>query len=743
MHDNASALHQLCEQVGIASGYRDTWEREHETSDETRLALLRAMGVINEASEAAAAMRDRRDRESRRRLPAVCVRREDELPYLWEIGCGEETAKQALRWTLALENGETRSGETSLDELQLMVLHETDGQRRVKMVFKWHEPLPSGYHRFRLEPADAGGEAAAMTLIIVPARCYMPPGLEDGTRVWGPALQLYAVRSGRNWGIGDFTDLRNAVELMAGAGAGVVGVNPLHALFPHDPGHISPYSPSSRAYLNPLYIDIEGIPGYNGCPEARDLVAEPRFQARLRALRSAQFVDYPGLSNAKLEVLRTVYQAFRAHDLRDATPRAAAFSRFLAEGGEPLLQFALYHALQEDFHARDAAIWGWPVWPEPFRNPAAPAVRAFLESHRERVEFHAWLQWIADEQLAACGQRSRELGLTVGLYLDLAVSIARAGAEAWAWQDLYATAATIGAPPDAFNLRGQDWGLPPMVPERLTESAYAPFIATLRANMRHAGALRIDHVMGLARLYWVPRGATPGEGAYVGYPVRDLLGILALESQRNRCMVIGEDLGTLPEGLDAQLTSANVLSCRLLLFEKEPGATFKPPAAYPRQALAAATTHDLPTLKGFWQGHDLDVRAHLNLYPSDVLRRQQVEERARDRARLLAALEREGLLPAGVSIHPASAPEMTPGLALAIHAYLARSPAQLMTVQMEDVLGQLEQVNLPATSGEYPNWQRKLPLDLDVWVSDARVRAFTELLCGERSGSDRAAVPRR
>lgn len=737
MSDAGNDLQRLCDHVGIAAEFKDIWGQTHSASDATRFALLEAMGVIADESGVAAALAERERWGWQRGLPAVAVFREDAQAYRWEICFDEGAATRAVRWTLALETGETRSGEVRASELQRIAYHEIGGVRYTKAAFEWRERLPAGYHRFSLERLHAGAPVA-MTLIITPARCFLPPGLGEGGRVWGAALQLYAVRSGHNWGIGDFTDLKNALEISARAGAGIVGLNPLHALFPHNPGHISPYSPSSRLYLNPLYLDVEAIPEFAECEAVRNLIAEPQLQARLRALRSAELVDYPGLAEAKLGALRVLYHHFREKHQLAGTPRGAAFARYFSEGDEPLLRFALYHALQERFHAEDTDVWGWPVWPEPYRDPAAPAVHEFLDANRERVEFYAWLQWLAEEQLAACGQRSLELGLTVGLYQDLAVSVDRAGAEAWAWQDLYAESVSVGSPPDEFNLHGQNWGLPPIIPERLAESAYAPFIATLRANMKHSGALRVDHVMGLMRLYWVPPGASPRDGAYVRYPLEDLLGILALESHRNRCMVIGEDLGTLPEGLADHLKAAGVLSYRLLLFEKEADGSFKAPAAYPDQALAAASTHDLPTLKSFWLGHDLDLRARLNLYPSDELRTQQAVERAQDRTRLLVALEREKLLPAGMTIHPVSAPEMTPELALAIHVYIARSRAQLMMVQMEDVFGQLEQVNLPATTDQYPNWQRKLPLNLEDWEADAHVKALAEALRQERGTGARA-----
>jgi len=724
---NGSALDRLCALEGIAPDYFDIWGKRHRPADETRIALLKGMGILADAAGIGAALRIREERHWRRALPPVAVLREEALPYRWEICCEERHCGRLHRWSLALESGETRNGEFRPGELPQLGGREIDGTRYLKVVFEWRERLPLGYHHFTLQ-LPGGATPAVLTLIIAPGRCYTPPALQGAGRVWGPALQLYALRSGRNWGIGDFTDLRNAIEFAGGAGAGIVGVNPLHALFPHNPDHVSPYSPSSRVYLNVLYLDVEAVPEFAGCETARAALAAPEFQARLRALRAMELVDYRGLAQAKLWALHAIYQHFRERHLLPGSGRGEAFLAWQRAGGESLLRFALFQALQEDFHARDENVWGWPMWPEPYRDPAAPQVHAFLEANRVRVEFYAWLQWLAEEQLAACGRRARELGLGVGLYQDLAVSVDRAGAETWAWQSVYSESTSIGSPPDDFNLNGQNWGLPPPVPKALTESAYAPFVATLRANMRHAGALRVDHVMGLMRLYWIPPGAKPAGGAYVHYPFQDLLGVLALESTRNRCLVIGEDLGTVPDAVREALAPLGVLSYRLLLFERETDGGFKAPAAYPAQALAAASTHDLPTLKSLWSGHDLDLRARLGLYPSDEQRARQVVERAQDRARLLVALEREGLLPPGATVHPVSVPEMTPELALVIHVFIARSASRVAMVQMEDVLGQLEQVNLPATGAEYPNWQRKLPLNLEEWAADTRVAALTEAL---------------
>ncbi len=372
------------------------------------------------------------------------------------------------------------------------------------------------------------------------------------------------------------------------------------------------------------------------------------------------------------------------------------------------------------------------LWPEPYRDPGAQVVAQFYRDNLTRVEFYEWLQWQCDRQLQAAGSRAYELGLGVGLYGDLAVSIDRGGAEAWANQDLYALRAGVGAPPDDYSPAGQNWGLPPPIPERLRTTGYAPFIATLRASMRHVGALRVDHVMGQMRLYWIPDGMPNAQGAYVHYPLHDLLGILALESQRNQCMVIGEDLGTVPDQMRQAMHDYGVLSYRLLYFERRDDGDFKAPGEYPAGALVAASTHDLPTLTGFWAGRDLQLRLELGLYPNQETHQQQILERAQGRARLLLALQREELLPAGTSLDPAASPEMTPDLMRAVHAYLARTQAKVLMVQLEDVLGVLDQVNVPGTTEQYPNWRRKLPVELERWPGDERFPALCAAIAAQR-----------
>jgi len=711
------ALERLCAIHGIAPDFYDIWGQRHQVSGANLRALLDALGVrAGTAHEVEAAVNAAELERLRCALPPVIVVREDAGPWSLRLNLAADAARDALSWRLTEENGACHAGAFDSAHVSIVETANRDGESFAGRDVALAVAAPCGYHRLAI--LRNGATLGETTFIIVPARCYRAPQVDHDGRIWGAAVQLYAVRSERNWGMGDFTDLAALLAYWGARGADIVGVNPLHALFPHNPEHASPYSPSSRCFVNVLYLDVEAVADFGECEEARSQLRTPEFQARLKALRDADLVDYAGVAAAKLPMLKRCFAHFRSQHLARATPRAIAFRAFQSAQGAALRRHALFEALQEHFHGEDAQVWGWPVWPEAYRDPSAPEVARFAQSRSERVEFYEYLQWQSDLQLEAAERRSRELGLGVGLYQDLAVSVDRGGAEAWASQDLYAIAASVGAPPDDFNLRGQDWGLPPLAPERLRAAAYAPFVATLRVNMRHAGALRIDHVMALARLFWVPRGGEPRDGAYVRYPFEDLVGIVALESHRNRCMVIGEDLGTVPDEVRATLARVGVLSYRVLLFERQHSGEFKGPAEYPADALVTAATHDLPTLAAYWEGGDLALRQELGLYPTEEVRQAQASGRAEDRARLLRALEREGLLPEGASADPASLPRMTRALMLKIHAFLARSRARVLVVQPEDVLQAREQVNMPGTTSEYPNWRRKLPLALERWPAD-------------------------
>lgn len=733
----SEALARLALLHGIAPDYRDVWGNERRAPETTLRALLGALGVAAKSDAEVDATLAREHVAARAAgLPAAIVARES-APVRVTLAAPSSMRNEDLRWQLTEESGRHVDGAWPASDAQF----DRAGNRSTEEC-SWvlpHVP-PPGYHRLTVRSATA--VVGETLLIVAPARCYQPPALCAGDRIWGVAAQLYGVRSQRNWGIGDFTDLGAMMEVSAGRGADIVGVNPLHALFPLRPSEASPYSPSSRLFLNTLYLDVAAVADVDESPAARESVASAGFQAELKRLRAAELVDYAGVATAKARVLALAYQHFCAAHLARESERGKDFHQFCAAGGSALKMQALFDALAEHF---GPACRGWQDWPEPYRDPESDSVARFAAEHADRLAYHQYLQWQAELQLARVRARSSELGLEVGLYVDLAVSVDRSGAESWANQRLYAVEASIGAPPDAYNLAGQNWNLPPLAPARLRDAAYAPFIATLRASMRHAGALRIDHVMGLMRLFWIPPGAKPTEGAYVYYPRDDLLGILALESQRHRCLVIGEDLGTVPEALREALAAAGVLSYRVLYFERDSAGDFLPPAAYPTQAVVTASTHDLPTLIGWWEGRDLALRAEAGLFPSEASRAAQLAERSADRERLLRALAREGLLPAGVAERPDSAVEMSAQLAQALQVALARTPALVQVVQLEDALGSHEQANLPATVDEHPNWKRKLPVPAEEWPALPRWLALTEALREARPRSSaraRSPAPR-
>jgi (1->4)-alpha-D-glucan 1-alpha-D-glucosylmutase len=723
-----SPLQQLADLAGIVAEYHDIWGTPHATSDHSRRGLLKAMGIACDSDEdIAASLATWHVRHWLQRLAPVQVVPVGQSVRV-RLHLPQSEMAIRLNWTLHLEDSlSQQQGSVLPTELPLLESTEFDGEPWQALMLELPAIDVPGYHRLQI------GERK-LSLIVHPPRCHQP--LRDDERVWGLSLQLYGVRSRRNWGVGDFSDLRELSVWGAQAGANLIGVNPLHALFPHNPRHASPYSPSSREFLNTIYIDVEAVPDFTTCGGARLIVEADDFQARLNALRNVEMVDYASVAQLKAIVLERVYRHFRKNHLQTETERGRGFRAFQAEGGSDLARFALYLALQEMLYAQDANCWGWPVWPEIYRDTNTPEVAAFAEAQVERVEYFQYLQWLAAEQLEAAGTAAKQHGMRVGLYQDLAVGVDLGGADTWANRDLYAIGARIGCPPDDFSLMGQDWGLPPWIPERLREQAYAPFIAMLRANMRGAGALRLDHVMGLMRLYWAPPNEDARSGAYLNYPMADLLGILALESTRNNCLIVGEDLGTVPDAIRGALHDLGVLSYRLFYFERHWGqdnhAAFKHPHEYPQQALVAGSTHDLPTLSGFWQGADIELRTQLGLYPTDEQRTHQIEERARDRGRLLGTLAQTGLLPEGMSTDPAQVPEMTPALLCAIQQFLARTPSKLLMLQAEDLLNQRDQANLPGTVEQHPNWQRKLRLDIESWSDDNDIRAITGALSAER-----------
>jgi 4-alpha-glucanotransferase len=723
-------INRLCELAGILPDYYDIWGGRHEATEATKHALLTAMG-FKDATETDLDARIGRIEAAawQETLPPVQIAQTGQpTEVTWRPS--EQEAGLVHTWQLTLEDGSTLTGQARAADLPQSGSHTVGDKTAIAVRLTLPALDRLGYHNLTIGLGD--DVSASCMFINCPATAYTPPFFANGNRIWGLAIQLYGVRTRRNWGLGDYADLRLALDWAADSGASLIGLNPLHALFPHNPQHCSPYSPSSRQFNNVLRISVEAIPEFAECVEARDRASTPAFQARLDELRKAEFVDYQGVADTKYPVLAMLFSHFRSRHLANGTARAQAFLDYRKQGGEDLRLFALYHAMQDHFFNLDNALWGWPVWPTSYQTPDTPEVARFAAEHAERVEWHMWLQWLVDEQLTAAKAHAQARGLAIGLYQDLAVGVDKSGAETWMHRDMYALDCRVGCPPDDFNLLGQDWGLPPWIPHKLRAAAYRPFIAMLRANMKYAGALRVDHVMGLMRLYWIPPGMKGDAGAYLAYPFADLLAILALESHRNQCVIVGEDLGTVPDEVRHALQERGVLTYRLFYFERQQDGHFMPPAWYPEQALVAASTHDLPTLAGYWRGRDIEVRTELGLFPSEAVRNNQIVSRSEDRVRLLADLAREGLLPEGMSTNPDDMPELPPALLRAVLRYVARTPSRIALVQAEDMLGQVEQANLPGTVDEHPNWRRKLRLELERWRDDADCQAVVACMAAER-----------
>ncbi len=697
---STSTLHRLAAHIGVEKGYVDALGTRRELSDEQLRTTLAALGLAVQTEEdAARSLRACEEAPWRRALASVQVVSSAPWPAGVPVTLPAESAS-LLHWRLEQEGGSVHSGTAEWSALPLLAEGSLDGSRVERRLLDLQIELPEGYHRLTLREGSA-----QMSLIIAPPRCYAGPANPS----WGLAVQLYGLRREDDWGIGDFGSLALLAETAAALGAHFIGLNPLHALFPCDPGKFSPYSPSSRSWLNILYIDVAAVPELQDSTEALRHIAEPEFQERLARLRAAELVDYPGVTRAKLEVLELIWENFIAHHLdhREAQP-GRAFSDFVQKGGASLWKFALFEALAEHFVKEGkGAFWG--NWPEPYRDPTSTEVAEFAEQQRDRVLYWAWLQWQADRQLGAAAAACRTAGMKIGLYVDLAVGADSGGAEAWGDPELLVRGASAGAPPDLWNMLGQDWGLPPWNPIVLRNRGYRPFIELLRANMKHAAALRLDHIMALMRLYWVPAGAKADAGGYVAYPFDDLLALLALESRRNNCIVVGEALGTVPEGFAERLQETGIFAYRLLYFERALDGEFRPPTAYPHASMVAITTHDLATLPGYWAGRDLQVKTELKLFPNEERRKQAFNERERDRRLLVEALEREGMLDTALALRAVSSEQVLPDFIEAAYHFLARSSAQLLTVQIEDALGLVEQANVPGTITEHPNWRRRLP----------------------------------
>ena len=703
MTEQQAGLTDLARRFGVATEYTDWTGRWVSVGEDTLIAVLAALGVPAATEDERAAALTAHDRQYwSRALPPTVVGRAGVETTLWV----HVTHGSAAHVWLRLEDGTVRSGVRQIDNFTPP--YDLDGRMVGEATFALPADLPLGYHRVHMRSGDQDTSTA---LIITPSWLGMPARL-GARRQWGLATQLYSVRSKGSWGIGDLTDLADlAVWAGSGYDAGYVLVNPLHATAPTKPMEPSPYLPTSRRFVSPLYLRVEAVVEY----------ADLRERRRVRKLRDAlrahtdklDAIDRDAVWKAKRRALKLVY------DVKRSAGRELRYQAFLAREGEALQAFATWCALAERYGA------DWHSWPEGVRHPDGDGIAGFAEKHGAAIDFHCWLQWQLDEQLAGAQSAAVRTGMSLGIMADLAVGVHPDGADAWAMQDVLALGVTAGAPPDEYNQLGQDWSQPPWRPDQLEEREYAPFRDLIATVLRHAGGVRIDHIIGLFRLWWIPKGVLPTEGTYVRYNHEAMIGIVALEAHRAGAVVVGEDLGTVEPWVRDYLRERGLLGTSILWFELErdgdPSAWRPLPAENWREyCLSSVTTHDLPPTAGYLAGDHVQLRDRLGLLTRPL--EAEMADDEREQAAWLAELRRVGLL--------GETETDTEQVVLALYRYLGRTPSRLLALALTDAVGDRRTQNQPGTTDEYPNWRVPLsdpsgrPMLLEDVFADPRAAAL-------------------
>ncbi|EHB47076.1 4-alpha-glucanotransferase [Mycolicibacterium rhodesiae JS60] len=698
-----ASLSELAHRFGVACEYHDWTGRLVAVGEATLVAALDALGIDAGTEEGRAAALSAQDvlYWSRSLPPTIIGRADIETSFWVHVNHGDP----AHVW-VRLEDGTVRSGVRQTDNWTPPF--DLNGRMVGEATFVLPADLPLGYHHVHLRSGD---REASTPLIITPAWLGLPARL-GARRTWGLATQLYSVRSKNSWGVGDLGDLAD-LAVWAGArhGAGYVLVNPLHAAAPTQPMEPSPYLPTSRRFTNPLYLRVESVPEFAFLPK-RGRVWKLRAAIQARA-RKVDTIDRDASWAAKRVALKAIYRVPRS------AGRQLAFEAFKEREGRALDDFATWSALAEKYGGN------WHEWPTALRHPASPEVLEFAQRHSSAVDFHRWLQWQLDDQLAATQSQAVRTGMALGIMHDLAVGVHPDGADAWALQDVLALGVTAGAPPDEFNQLGQNWSQPPWRPDQLEELGYQPFRDLIAAILRHAGGVRIDHIIGLFRLWWIPSGASPTAGTYVRYNHDAMIGIVALEAYRAGAVVVGEDLGTVEPWVRDYLRARGILGTSILWFERDNDGDRGPLHAerWRELCLSSVTTHDLPPTPGYLAGAHVRLRDELGL-----LTRPAEDELADDRAEQaawLAELRRVGLLGADPDEEQ---------VILGLYRYLARTPSRLLALALPDAVGDRRTQNQPGTTNEYPNWRVPLtgpdgsPMLLEDVLTDPRAQTLAAAL---------------
>ena len=724
----SSLIDQLVEYRGIESNYHDAWGRPTRIEPATKNKLLSAMGYpVDEPDLLLKQVQDSSNQTWLSVLnPVQVLRIEEHLQIVVRLPIELVTDDYVAK--VSTELGDVFEHQFVPIDGQLANVAHIEDIEFQEYLIDIPMQLPLGYHTLSIVIDD--DVLGSMRLIIAPSSCFKPKVLNAGEKVWGLSVQLYCLRSDHNWGIGDFSDLSFLVEKLAKQGAQFVGLNPIHALYPANADACSPYGPSSRRWLNFIYIDVTTLDGYQQ-DSTQAVVNDVSFQQQLQKARAADLVDYQLVTKLKLDALEKVFEYQNSQYLSKNTKLNKVFKAFVDDGGDSLQTLAVYDALQESLAAQQKTFSGWPVFPKEFSDFHNPAVKTFTKKHAKRVKFFLWLQWQAALQLEMVNQVAQKSNMLIGLYRDLAVGVSEGSAEIWGNKALYCTEASVGAPPDILGPLGQNWGLPPMDPEKLFEQQYQPIIEMFDANMRATGALRIDHVMALLRLWWVVKGDDAKKGGYVYYPVDDLLAILALESHRHQSLVIGEDLGTVPDEIRTKLADNGVYSYRVFFFEQAPDGGFFSPSHYPEQSMSTLTTHDMPTLAGYWHCDDLTLGKELGIYPTEDILSTLYASRHQNKQSILDTLHGHHSIndELGRDVHNV---KMSKALNFGMQLHMASGSSALLSLQLEDWLEMDKPVNIPGTFNEYPNWRRKLTRNLQDIFNDSSLNELAANLTEAR-----------
>ncbi|WP_395345409.1 4-alpha-glucanotransferase [Ningiella sp. W23] len=710
---SSDTLNALIAHRGIGTDFIDAWGNPAKISQRNQEKLLKTLGYpIDDELALSVQLDEEAIGEWQSPLnPVYVFRSGDAFSLLVRCSIGDAAENHSLN--VVTESSLKHNLRFSPVDGELLASEEIDGLEWHQYLLSFPLELDLGYHNaslFRL--SDGKRKKIASTKIIVaPKRCYIPKSIEQGEKYWGFSVQLYCLRSQRNWGVGDFTDLSFLAENAANFGADFIGLNPIHQLYPANPDACSPYGPSSRRWINYIYIDVEKLECFDSKAVQSWLNAN-NVEETLRDLREKDWVDYEGVSKVKLDALKQIFKVYQSEYLSKNTKQHKAFTEFVEQGGESLHGLAIFEAIQFHLKEEGKEYWGWPVFPEQYKSCDSPAVKRFAKRYADEVTFFKYLQFQAQRQFDQASKAAVDAGMKVGLYRDLAVGVSDGSAEIWSNKELYCTDVSVGAPPDILGPLGQKWGLPPMDPQQLVQQAYQPIIDLFASNMKSSGALRIDHAMALLRLWWVHNEDDASEGVYVNYPVDDLLAILALESQRNQSLVIGEDLGTVPEAIRDKLKENGVYSYRVFFFEQAKDGGFYSPSHYPEQSMATLTTHDMPTLIGYWHCDDLNLGRELGVYPDDTVLQTLFDARHDYKQAILDTLHGHHSISDHIS-RDVNHVGMTQALNFGMQKHMATGSSALLSLQLEDWLEMDKPVNIPGTFNEYPNWKRKLTRNLE------------------------------